>query len=142
MPRFRGIADEGAAVVTVDEYAWPAVRVVRLRPCRFSQDFAAPDFFLPTVLAGDLATPAGDGREPFAEVAVAALTDDGHAGRTYELSGPRALSFAEALASFLDGIRRGEDDYVSTGVQEALGRAPRSFEEYARSTAPTGVWNP
>ena len=42
--------------------------------------------------------------EPFvdaddiADVAVAALTEDGHAGRVYELTGPRLLTFAEAAA--------------------------------------------
>lgn len=84
-----------------------------LRPCWFAQNFAAADFFLPEVLAGEVATPAGDGREPFidaediADVAVAALTADGHHGRTYELSGPETLSFAEALA--LIGEAAGRD---------------------------------
>ncbi|MFE1820340.1 SDR family NAD(P)-dependent oxidoreductase, partial [Streptomyces anulatus] len=32
-----------------------------------------------------------------AGVAVAVLTEDGHAGRTYELSGPHALTFAGAV---------------------------------------------
>ncbi|MFF2526823.1 NAD(P)H-binding protein [Streptomyces liangshanensis] len=74
-----------------------------LRPCWFSQDFAAPDFFLAGVLAGEVRTPAGEGREPFidaediAEVALTALTGDGHHGRTYDLSGPRALSFTQAV---------------------------------------------
>ena len=46
--------------------------------------------------------PAGDVREPFidcddiADVAVLALTEAGHSGKTYELTGPRALTFAEA----------------------------------------------
>ncbi len=34
-----------------------------------------------------------------AEVAATALTTDGHLGKTYELSGPRALSYAEAAAT-------------------------------------------
>lgn len=182
----RGLDADGGVPETESAVRESGLEWTVLRPCWFSQDFAAPDFFLPAVLAGELTTPAGDGREPFvdvediADVAVAALTGDGHAGKTYELSGPRSLSFAEALdvigdavgrelrhrhqdpaayvaaqvaaghhpadaeaiASFLEGIRLGEDDYVSTGVQEALGRAPRSFEEYVRATAPTGVWNP
>ncbi|MCX4790601.1 MULTISPECIES: hypothetical protein [unclassified Streptomyces] len=45
-------------------------------------------------------------------------------------------------SAFLDGIRLSEDDYVSTGVPEALGRASRSFEDYVRTPAPTAVWNP
>ncbi|WP_420713977.1 hypothetical protein [Streptomyces sp. NRRL WC-3742] len=34
--------------------------------------------------------------EDIAEVAAAALTEDGHGGRTYQLTGPRAIGFAEA----------------------------------------------
>ena len=55
------------------------------------------------VLAGEITLPAGDVREPFvnaadiADVAVAALTEDGHAGQVYELTGPRLLTFAEAV---------------------------------------------
>jgi uncharacterized protein YbjT (DUF2867 family) len=54
-------------------------------------------------LAGELALPVGDLRQAFvdaddiAAVAAAALTGDGHAGQRYELTGPRALSFADAL---------------------------------------------
>ena len=54
------------------------------------------------VLAGELALPVDGVREPFvdvedvADVAVAALTEDGHGGEVYELTGPRALIFAEA----------------------------------------------
>ena len=56
------------------------------------------------MLAGELALPVGDMPEPFvdvddiADVAVAALTEDGHAGRVYELTGPRLLTFADAVA--------------------------------------------
>ena len=45
-----------------------------------------------------MALPAGDVPEPFvdaediADVAVAALTEDGHAGKLYELTGPRSLT--------------------------------------------------
>ncbi len=55
------------------------------------------------VLAGEIALPAGEVGEPFvdvddiADVAVAALTEDGHAGQVYELTGPRLLTFAEAV---------------------------------------------
>ena len=61
-------------------------------------------YFAEPLAAGELALPAGDVREPFvdaediADVAVAALTEDGHAGRLYELTGPRPLTFAEAVA--------------------------------------------
>ncbi|ONI92398.1 NAD(P)-dependent oxidoreductase [Saccharothrix sp. ALI-22-I] len=79
-----------------------------LRPTWFSQNFSE-DYFLAEVLAGEIVLPAGgDGAHPFidaqdiADVAVAALTQDGHAGVTYELSGPEALTFGEALARIGD----------------------------------------
>jgi len=74
-----------------------------LRPSWFAQNFSE-DFLLEPVRSGVLALPAGDGREAFidagdiADVAVAALTQDGHAGQIYELSGPEALTFAETAA--------------------------------------------
>jgi uncharacterized protein YbjT (DUF2867 family) len=64
------------------------------------------------VLAGELRLPAGDGALPLidvddiADVAVAALTGDGHAGRTYDLSGPRSLTFAAAAAEVSRAIGR------------------------------------
>jgi uncharacterized protein YbjT (DUF2867 family) len=59
---------------------------------------------LAPVLDGVVALPAGDIREPIADVddiadvAVAALTDARHDGELYEITGPRLLSFAEAAA--------------------------------------------
>lgn len=56
------------------------------------------------VLAGEVAIPIGDTRQAFvdaedvASVAACALMEEGHQGRTYELGGPEALSFGEALA--------------------------------------------
>jgi uncharacterized protein YbjT (DUF2867 family) len=56
------------------------------------------------VANGEVALPVGDAREPFvdaddiADVAVAALTEPGHAGRILELTGPRALTFADAIS--------------------------------------------
>ncbi|MEV4542042.1 NAD(P)H-binding protein [Micromonospora echinaurantiaca] len=73
-----------------------------MRANNFAQNFSE-DLYHAPLLAGRLALPTGGVPEPFvdaddlAEVAVALLTEDGHAGRTYELSGPRALSYAEAV---------------------------------------------
>ena len=36
----------------------------------------------------------------------------------------------------------GRNAHLSDGVQRALGREPRDFADYARTTAATGVWNP
>ena len=69
----------------------------------FNQNFSE-SFFLDPVLAGAVALPAGDVPEPFvdagdiADVAAAALTDDRHIGERYELTGPRMLTFADAVA--------------------------------------------
>jgi len=74
-----------------------------VRASWFCQNFSE-SFFLDPVLAGDVVLPAGSVAEPFvdaddiADVAVAALTAPRHARQIYELTGPRALSFAEAVA--------------------------------------------
>jgi uncharacterized protein YbjT (DUF2867 family) len=74
-----------------------------VRASWFSQNFNEGALLGP-VLEGMVALPAGDVREPFvdaddiADVAVAALTDERHAGQLYELTGPRLLTFAEAAA--------------------------------------------
>ena len=73
-----------------------------VRASWFAQNFSE-GYLLEPVLAGEVALPVGDVPEPFidvddiADVAVAALTEDGHAGRLYEVTGPRALTFAEAV---------------------------------------------
>jgi uncharacterized protein YbjT (DUF2867 family) len=72
-----------------------------LRCAWFAQNFSE-GYLRDPVLSGEVAFPAGDIAEPFvdlddvADVAVEALTDARHAGKTYELSGPRLLTFAEA----------------------------------------------
>lgn len=150
----------------------------------FNQNFSE-GYLLDGVLAGEVALPAGAVREPFidvddiADVAVAALTDRRHLNRLYEVTGPRSLTFAEAVAEiaaaagrpirytqispkdFVAGLRRAEvpDDIVALldelftvvldgrneqtarGVEEALGRRPRDFADYARAAAATGVWS-
>lgn len=74
--------------------------------------------------------PAGETTEPFidcddiADVVVAALTEDRHDGQTYELTGPRCLSFHE----------------VAEEIGRAAGRPfryqPVSFDDYAEMLAP------
>jgi uncharacterized protein YbjT (DUF2867 family) len=74
-----------------------------LRASWFAQNFSE-SYFLDPVLAGEVELPAGAVREPFvdaddiADCAVAALTEPGHVGQLYEITGPRLLTFAEAIA--------------------------------------------
>jgi len=80
----------------------PDIEWTVVRPSWFCQNFSE-GAFLDMVLAGEIALPAGEVGEPFvdaddiADVAVAALTEDGHAGQVYELTGPRLLTFAKAV---------------------------------------------
>jgi uncharacterized protein YbjT (DUF2867 family) len=68
----------------------------------FAQNFDE-GLLVESVQAGTLAMPAGDVTEPFvdvediADVVTAALTDDRHIGQLYELTGPRLLTFHEAM---------------------------------------------
>lgn len=99
-------------------------------------------------------------------MAVAALTEDRHHGKTYELSGPRLLGFADIAAELSTATGRqitytptepvsGDEAFaemfasdpgaphrqLARGVQEALGREPKDFSQYARKTAATCIWN-
>ena len=80
-----------------------AVEWTILRPNNFAQNFDEELWHTP-LLTGQLALPAGTVPEPLidledvADVAAAVLTEPGrHAGEIYELTGPRALTFAEAV---------------------------------------------
>jgi uncharacterized protein YbjT (DUF2867 family) len=88
----------------------------------FSQNFSE-NYLLEPILSGKVALPAGDVPEPFvdaddiADVAVAALTEDGHAGEIYELTGPRLLTLEEAVGEIARATGR-EVRYVPVSVEE------------------------
>lgn len=98
----------------------------------FNQNFSE-DFFLDSVLSGELVVPAGDAVEPFvdaddiADVVVAALTESGHGGRVYELSGPRLLSFHDIA------------DELTRATGRTIRYEPVSHEEYAAILAEYGL---
>ncbi|THV26532.1 NAD(P)H-binding protein [Glycomyces paridis] len=75
-----------------------------LQPNNFNQNFSEGDYH-GSLLAGELVLPSEGIVEPFidvediAAVAAAVLTEDGHHGKVYELSGPAAVSFDEAVAT-------------------------------------------
>jgi len=82
-----------------------------LRASFFNQNFSE-SYLLDPILAGQVMLPAGDVGEPFsdtddiADVAATVLTEDGHVGAIYELTGPRALTFAEATATIAEATGR------------------------------------
>jgi uncharacterized protein YbjT (DUF2867 family) len=83
-------------------------------------------FFLEPVRAGEVAFLADpDLAEPFidaddiADVAVAALTEDGHVGQLYEVTGPRLLTWADAVAE------------IATAAGRPIRYVPVSLEDYA-----------
>ncbi|MBZ9994936.1 NAD(P)H-binding protein [Mesorhizobium sp. BH1-1-4] len=82
-----------------------------LRCAWFSQNFSE-GFLVESLLQGEVALPVGDVGEPFvdaddiAEAAFVALTEPGHVGQLYELTGPRLLSFAEAVAEIAKAADR------------------------------------
>ena len=103
-----------------------------VRASWFSQNFSE-NYLVASVLSGEVVLPAGDVGEPFidaddiADVAVAALTEDGHAGQLYEVTGPRLLTFAEAVAEIARTTGR-EIRYVQV-----------SPEQYGAALADVGV---
>jgi uncharacterized protein YbjT (DUF2867 family) len=187
IPRIVHLSGRGEAEAELAEQAVQntGAEVTTLRSTWFSQNFSE-SYFLDGLLAGELALPAGNTREPFvdaddiADVAVAALTDDSHVGKVYELTGPRLLTFADAVAEIAQATGRemryvpvsvedfaaaldeqavpgdwiellvylfrevldGRNAHLADGVQQALGREPKDFADYARGAAATGVWNP
>jgi len=71
-----------------------------IRASWFNQNFSE-SFFLDPILAGHVATPKGEVLVPYvdaddiADVVVESLLDDKHVGQTYELTGPRQLTFKQ-----------------------------------------------
>ena len=86
-------------IVQQSGLAWTIVR------CGwFNQNFSE-NFIHDMILGGAVTLPATEVREPFidaediADVAVAALTEAGHDGQLYELTGPELITFPEAVAT-------------------------------------------
>jgi len=104
----RGEAEAQAAedVVRAGGVEWTVVRCAW-----FNQNFSE-GYLLDPLLDGHVVLPAAAVTEPFldvddiADVAVAALTEQGHGGRTYEMTGPRLLTFADAVAEIAEAVGR------------------------------------
>jgi uncharacterized protein YbjT (DUF2867 family) len=82
-----------------------------VRASWFCQNFSEGNFLEP-IQAGHVALPVGNIGEPFidvddiADVAVAALTEEGHSKKLYEVTGPRLLTFKDAIAEIAKATGR------------------------------------
>jgi uncharacterized protein YbjT (DUF2867 family) len=78
----------------------------------FAQNFSE-NVLMDGILAGQIALPATSTKEPFvdaddiADVVVEALLDDSHIGQLYEVTGPRLMTFADAITEI--GVACGRD---------------------------------
>lgn len=94
-----------------------------VRAAWFAQNFSE-GYLLDPVLGGVIAMPGGDVREPIidvediADVAVAALTEDGHSGQLYEVTGPRLMAFADMARE------------ISTATGRPVRHVPITFDEF------------
>ncbi|MFC9624264.1 NmrA family transcriptional regulator [Streptomyces sp. NPDC056930] len=106
-----------------------------VRSAFFAQNFSE-GAMLDGVLGGEVVFPAGGTAEPFvdiddlADVVVAALTEDGHAGAVHELTGPRLLTFDEVVSE------------ISSATGRAVRYLPVSGAEYAQMLEGYGVPGP
>jgi len=154
-----------------------------VRASWFAQNFSE-GMLLDATRSGTIIMPARDVGEPFvdvediADVAATALVEPGHDGRTYDVTGPRLLTFTDAAAELSAAAGRpitfvevspaefvaeavaeglpieladwivtlcavvldGRNEHVGQGVQQALGRAPRDFRDFAVRAAAEGAW--
>ncbi len=82
-----------------------------VRASWFAQNFDEGAFH-ELILSGTVALPVDQVPEPFidaddiADVVVAALTEEGHAGQLYEVTGPRLMTFADAVAEIASATGR------------------------------------
>ncbi|WP_425418620.1 NmrA family transcriptional regulator [Oricola indica] len=102
-----------------------------VRAAWFAQNFSE-GYLRDPVLAGVLPMPGGDVAEPIldiddiADVTVAALTEEGHKGELYEVTGPRLMTFAEMAAE------------LSQATKREIRHIPISFEAFHANIAEAG----
>ncbi|MEM1363360.1 MAG: NmrA family NAD(P)-binding protein [Pseudomonadota bacterium] len=102
-----------------------------VRSAWFAQNFSE-GYLRDPILAGVLPMPGGAVQEPIididdiADVVVAALTEEGHKGQLYEVTGPRLLSFAEMAQT------------LSQAIGRPIQHVPISFEDFHANVAAAG----
>jgi len=103
-----------------------------VRASWFNQNFSE-SFFLEPILEGLVALPQADVKIPFvdtndlAAVAVAALLNDAHNGEIYQITGPRLLTFREAIQE------------ISEATNRTIAFTPISLAAYANAMKEQGV---
>lgn len=103
-----------------------------VRASWFNQNFSE-SFFVDPVISENVALPMPDAKIPFvdtddiADVVTAALTDDKHNGQTYELTGPRKLTFGEVVQE------------ISEATGRSISYQPISLEEYTKGMKKAGL---
>lgn len=102
-----------------------------VRAAWFAQNFSEGYLRAP-ILSGVLPMPGGMIAEPIididdiADVVVAALTEDGHVGELYEVTGPRLMTFAEMA---LD---------LSNAIGQSIQHVPITFDDFHANVAKAG----
>ena len=102
-----------------------------VRSAWFAQNFSE-GYLRDPILGGVLPMPGGDITEPIididdiADVVVAALTEEGHLGERYEVTGPRLMTFAE-MATVL-----------SATLDRLIRHVPITFEDFHANIAASG----
>ncbi|MEM9476549.1 MAG: NmrA family NAD(P)-binding protein [Pseudomonadota bacterium] len=107
------------------------VEFTLIRSAWFAQNFSE-GYLRDPILAGVLPMPGGMIAEPIididdiADVAVAALTEDHHAGELYEVTGPRLMTFADMAAE------------LSKVIGRPIQHVPITFEDFHANVAEAG----
>lgn len=107
------------------------VQFTIVRAAWFAQNFSE-GYLRDPILEGVLPMPGGDIAEPIididdiADVAVAALTDEGHQGELYEVTGPRLMTFAEMA------------DVLTKATGRPIQHIPITFEDFHANVAASG----
>jgi len=102
-----------------------------VRAAWFAQNFSE-GYLRDPILGGVLPMPGGDMPEPIididdiADVVVAALTEEGHLGARYEVTGPRLMTFAEMAEVLSDTLGR------------EIRHVPITFEAFHANVAAAG----
>lgn len=102
-----------------------------VRAAWFAQNFSE-GYLRDPILGGVLPMPGGDISEPIididdiADVVVASLTEDGHIGERYEVTGPRLMTFAEMA------------EVLSRTLGRHIQHVPISFEDFHANVAASG----